>query len=275
MPRASSRSSSLTKTAAVASASPSAVWRPVIWMPRRSRQRIQAVVLEFRKEEGGDQQRVERDVVEPDAALLFLELQELQVEGGIVRDQRRAGDERVELRQHDFDGRGVGDHGVGDAVELDRLRRDRPARVDQAAERLAGQDPAVDDPDGADRDRSRRPARASARSSRCRTRRSPGCAASASPDAPARRGAAGRNRRTPAAAAPPAARGTNWTRVGPGSGRRRMARPGRSLRLHISLPWRVSTSRNVVRPSAPGSCSPLQASSVAEASGRPAQAIST
>ena len=75
--------------------------------------------------------------------------QQAQVEGRVVGHQNRVLGKVVERRQRRGQVGGIGHHGVGDVMDRGRGGRDRPARIDQRVEALAGQ-PAPRDADAGD-----------------------------------------------------------------------------------------------------------------------------
>ena len=111
------------------------------------RQRVERMVPARPQQPQRQEHGVEHRVGEADPGLCLLQLETFEVERGIVGDQHGIGNEGLELGQHLLDRRLITHHGIGDAVDRDRFRRNRPARVDQGGEGLPRQQPAVDDAD--------------------------------------------------------------------------------------------------------------------------------
>lgn len=113
---------------------------------------LHAVVVPVRVGHGGEEEGVQHGVDEADAGLGLQELQQAHVEGGVVGHQHGLLGEAVELGQHPVDGGLAVEHGLGDARDGDRGRRDRALGVHQLVEDLLAQQPSVDDAHGAEGD---------------------------------------------------------------------------------------------------------------------------
>lgn len=154
MPRSASRGIIRTNTSAVASASPSAVCRPMTSTPNRAQTASspwRASGSGSRTADSRQQHGVEGDRLHGDARGLGGRSQEREVEGQLVTHEHRRRRVLGEVGHHVRSPSGVGDEVVGDAMEAGGQLRDRPAGVDQRVERVVPTNDAAVDADGGDR----------------------------------------------------------------------------------------------------------------------------
>jgi hypothetical protein len=115
------------------------------------RDRVERPAAEVGQETSGEAQGAERRQIQrPTGERPLCGVQVPQVEGRVVRHQRRVADELEEAGQGIGESRRIGDHRVGDACQLGDEPGDRAAWVDEGRERPA--QPALRDLHGADLD---------------------------------------------------------------------------------------------------------------------------